>query len=614
MVRAGVTLPEGVCGDVVRNFAWVNTPLGRIESWSVSLLTLVRTVLASPIPSALWWGPERIQIHNDAMLAILGANAIGKPAHVPDAADDYRYGPAFDDAGNVAGVLVVWNDTERARRRLAEAETELHAVFMQAPMPIAVLIGPEHVYALSNPAYDAMVGRPTLGKRVLEAFTTAEVGDFVPLLDRVYRTGEPITIHEAELHLAKKDGGVTHQYIDATYHAYRNPEGAIVGVMALHNDVTNGVLARKEEEAKRKAQDDFLAMLGHELRNPLAPIATATTLMKMRGDHHPKERQVIDRQVAQLGRLVDDLLDVARISRGRIELRRAPTSVRDVMDSAVETMSTALAAKDQLIEVDVDESLFVDGDAARLAQVFSNLLGNATKYTQAGGKIAVSATRADDQVVVTIADNGPGIAPDLLPRVFDLFVQGEQRIDRPQGGLGLGLALVKRLVALHGGTVGAANGANGGAKLTVSLPAIDEPAETQRSSVAPAETTAPKRVLVVDDNRDHAELLSAFLRSLGHDVRMAFDGHAALAALHSFDAQIGLLDLGLPEMDGFELARRIRHDAPRVNTLIAATGYGQPRDREATAAAGFDAHLVKPLDLKALAQLIDATRTSTHNR
>jgi CheY-like chemotaxis protein len=305
--------------------------------------------------------------------------------------------------------------------------------------------------------------------------------------------------------------------------------------------------------------------------------------------------------VEHLSRLVDDLLDVARVARGKIELQRAPLEVARVVSQAVEMASPLLEQRAHQLTLKVPRTgLVVDGDAVRLAQVLGNLVTNAAKYTPPEGRIEIAAGRQGAEVVITVSDSGPGIDEALLPRVFDLFVQGPQKIDRAAGGLGLGLAVVKNLVLLHGGTVTARNRAGGGSELTVRLPAAADGVVAARGPATPprgvpAVSSARQRILVVDDNEDAAELLSELLRSVGHEVVVAYDGPQALEALRRFHADVALLDLGLPGMDGFELARRIRARRNGSVRLIAVTGYGQEHDRAGTRSAGFDVHLTKPV-------------------
>jgi signal transduction histidine kinase/CheY-like chemotaxis protein len=361
--------------------------------------------------------------------------------------------------------------------------------------------------------------------------------------------------------------------------------------------------ALAEAQAASRTKDEFLAMLGHELRNPLAPILTALQLMRQREPGAAlRERTVIERQVGHLGRLVDDLLDVSRISRGKVELKKARFEIGEVVSKAIELASPLFDERHHHLTVQVPaQGLPVDGDPTRLAQIVSNLLTNAAKYTEPGGNIEVRAVRAGDQVVLTVRDNGTGIGASLLPRVFELFAQEQQDSDRSRGGLGLGLAIVKSLVEAHGGTVRAESEGRGlGSLFTVALPlASGEALQARIPAPHAPDQRSERRILVVDDNRDAAELLAELLREKGHTAEVALDGPTALDLAQHFHPDVAVLDLGLPVMDGYELARRLRERSPALR-LIALTGYGQRSDRERTRAAGFDAHLVKPVAIDVL--------------
>jgi signal transduction histidine kinase len=370
--------------------------------------------------------------------------------------------------------------------------------------------------------------------------------------------------------------------------------------------------ARERAEAANQAKDEFLAMLGHELRNPLSPILTAVQLLKLRGDAgSARECVIIERQAQHLVRLVDDLLDVSRITRGKVELRKQPTDIAAVINSAVEIASPLLEQKRHRLHLDVGRQLYVDGDAVRLSQVIANLLTNAARYTSAGGDIHVTAALADGAVVVKVRDNGIGIPAELLPRVFDLFVQGQRHSHGAQGGLGLGLTLVRTLVGMHGGTVRAESaGQNAGSAFTVRLPALSPAAVTsaRREPAASAPAVGPgQRILIVDDNVDAGQLLSETLREQGHTTALAHDGPSALSLARAFQPELAILDIGLPVMDGYELATQLRAtlgtDAPR---MIALTGYGQEHDHQRSRDAGFIAHLVKPVDAHTLLQVIES--------
>ncbi|HLU67951.1 MAG TPA: ATP-binding protein [Kofleriaceae bacterium] len=371
--------------------------------------------------------------------------------------------------------------------------------------------------------------------------------------------------------------------------------------------------ARSRAERADRRKDEFLAMLGHELRNPLSPILTALELMRLRADDQVrKERQIIERQVSHLVRLVDDLLDVSRITRGKVELRRRPIEVAEIVAKAIEMASPLLEERRHQLATSMPTSgVVVYGDEQRLAQVVANLLTNAARYTEPGGSIAVRATTDGRDVEIEVSDTGAGIAPDLLPVLFDMFVQGERALDRSEGGLGLGLAIVSNLVAQHGGTVRADSpGLGRGSTFTVRLPLAGEDAALA-AEVAPPSRRATtergeiRRVLVVDDNRDAAETLAEALSYFGYETRVALDGPGALAAAPGFEPHAALLDIGLPLMDGYELADRLRA-LPGMDDLrlVAVTGYGQPSDRKRSLEAGFDEHMVKPVDPRALEALL----------
>ena len=388
------------------------------------------------------------------------------------------------------------------------------------------------------------------------------------------------------------------------------------------------VRARIEEQLKAadRHKDEFLAMLAHELRNPLAPIRNAVHLLRAQPSADEELRwvqDVIDRQLGSLTRLVDDLLDVSRITRGKINISREPIAIGAIVQSAVETVQPLIVEKEQLLTIDVPEpELLLDGDYTRLTQVVGNILSNSSKYTNRGGAISLSVQRAGTNVEIRVRDNGIGIAGPDLPRIFDLFTQAEQSDQRGLGGLGIGLALVRRLVELHGGTVVAQSDGPGlGSEFIVQLPRRNESQAphgaqaTQASAHSPAETPAGtnsgtragRRILIVDDNRDALESLSALMEMSGHEVHTAADGESALAVAERCHPEVVLLDLGLPKVDGYEVARRLREESwGKRAVLVALTGWGQDEDRRRTRECGFDSHMVKPLDLEALLRLLES--------
>jgi len=421
--------------------------------------------------------------------------------------------------------------------------------------------------------------------------------------------GEEVRNYEEEILF--DDGQVIHLYGSAV--PLLDPSGAPRGSIGAFVDVTR---LKQAEGAMREAdrrKDEFLALLSHELRNPLAPILTAAELMELQGDvATPHEREVIIRQSQYLIRLVDDLLDVSRVARGKVTLTKKRLELASVVAQAVESTAPLLEQMRHQLSVTVAaRGLAVDADEVRLAQVVSNLLTNAARYTAPRGRIEVSAARDGDDVVLTVRDNGMGIDSSLLPHVFDMFVQGPRDSDRAQGGLGLGLSLVRSLTDLHGGTVAAHSAGQGqGSTFTVRLPAaasassraLDAPAAAAR---APASDHG-RRVLVVDDNRDAADMVALLLSRAGHQVEIAADASQALSAVDAFRPQVAILDIGLPVMDGYTLGRELRARLGEATpVLIALTGYGQEQDQRRSEEAGFASHLVKPIDARKLIQLVD---------
>jgi signal transduction histidine kinase/CheY-like chemotaxis protein len=366
--------------------------------------------------------------------------------------------------------------------------------------------------------------------------------------------------------------------------------------------------ARQQAETASRAKDEFLAMLGHELRNPLAPIVTALHLMEMRGAGvMDRERQIIERQVGHLSRLVNDLLDISRITRGKIQLEYHQVDVRDVVQSALEMSQPALEGRERPPEIELpSEPLHVNGDATRLTQVLCNLIVNSARHTPPDGRIGIRARQAHDRIELEVQDSGSGIPPELLPRLFTIFTQGAQSIDRRAGGLGLGLAIVKALVELHGGSVRATSAGTGkGSTFVVSLPR--DVRDVSRALAGPQRSDHAQhaaRILVVDDNADAAQSLAMLLEAGGHEARTAPDGPSALTLMETWPPAIAVLDIGLPGMDGYALAEKIRSDPRHAGVkLVALTGYGRDADVARAKQAGFDLHVTKPAEPR---QLLDA--------
>jgi PAS domain S-box-containing protein len=541
-------------------------------------------------------------------------------------ADDYIVKP-FSGKELVARVQaqLVLGASERERMMLLERELEarreadlqkehLMSLFSQAPVPMIILRGPELVIELANEPICRVWGRgyeQVINRPLFEAVPELRGQVFQGLLQNVLATGETYVGKEALSRVDRRqDGNLEELYFNFVYAPLKDTRGAVEGVLVVAFEVTEEVVARQqmsrlrsEAERANRAKDEFLAILGHELRNPLAPILTALQLMRLRGlDTADKERTVIERQAQHLVRLVDDLLDVSRITRGMVELKKQRIELAEIVARAIEMASPLLEQRQHNLVVEVaPRGLAVDADPERMAQVISNLLTNAAKYTESSGRISVAAAAVSGLITLRVRDTGIGIAKEMLPRVFEMFAQERQALDRSQGGLGLGLTIVKTLVALHGGSIEAkSEGRNRGSEFIIRLPqAAEQMGEGTRDSTSPPRADRqPCRILVVDDNHDAAEMLCESLDLMGYTARVAHDGPEALQVALQFKPDIALLDIGLPVMDGYEVARRLHeHESLRDLRLVAITGYGQDSDRDRSRAAGFNAHLVKPVDL-----------------
>jgi len=425
---------------------------------------------------------------------------------------------------------------------------------------------------------------------------------------------------EQELRLARRDGRFeeegwrlrkdgTRFWANVVITALHDADGTLRGFAKLTRDLTDRRrISSLEDEGRRIST--FLAMLGHELRNPLAPISNALALMareKVESRTLRLAQDTISRQLKQLIRLVDDLLDVGRVTSGKIRLEAKPVDLKWVVLEAVEAMSPAAAEKGQRLHSEIEETpLWITGDRARMIQVMCNLLGNAIKFTPPGGHVQVHAGRDGEHAVLSVRDDGPGIAHQDIQRIFNLFEQGEQDIARLQGGLGLGLSLVQQLVGLHGGDVAAySKGVPGeGSEFVVRLPLAPPPAQPEKTTEAGAQVNGRPTVLVVDDNRDSAQTMAALMETLGCHALVRHDGEAGLEAIKRLAPDLVLLDIGLPGISGLEVARRARSEIEHPPPLIAVTGYGQEHDRQLSFDAGFFAHMTKPVDVNQLEDLL----------
>lgn len=526
--------------------------------------------------------------------------------------------------------------TDRVERQ--QAQDQLRNTLINSPIATALLTGSDHVFRIANKRYADLTGSDSLvGQRFADALPAWHQRGITEALDQVFKTGQAHAMDEFCLRLGSEDDS-SERVFNIHLEPLRGIDGSIEGIITSVVDLTQQVRDRQQlqntlhersellaqlEETSR-AKDEFLAMLGHELRNPLAPIVTALQLMRMRGDTGTeREQAVIQRQVDHLIQLIADLLDISKVTRGLIDLHKEWISVGSVLTKAVEMASPLFEQRSHRLIVDANDQLFVDGDAMRLAQVVSNLLSNAARYTPIGGEIHLSARRDDwEHIVISVRDNGVGIAADMLPKIFDLFFQGARDGGRAEGGLGIGLALVKSFVEKHGGTASVySDGAGLGSEFTVRLPmALSNTTshalpKAQALSAAPG-ANVPLNIMVVDDNVDAAETLARFLSNVGHHVRVVNCPTAALVYANTFVPDLAILDIGLPVMDGYELAAQLQLKSEWAQCeFVALTGYGQDADRARSKVAGFSKHFVKPIDPQELlrfAKNVKASKNALH--
>jgi signal transduction histidine kinase/CheY-like chemotaxis protein len=526
------------------------------------------------------------------------------------------------------GVLnVAWETTERVvaekglRQALANAEEGdrmLSALMEYVPVGIAIADAPDVNVRLVSKAGEPPKPRDVaeIPEGIVEQWgvyradgVTRPRLDEIPLW-RATRKGENVK-NEVWV-LGGPDGRRTPRLCTAG--PIRDAGGNITGGVVAWQDIADRQKAEDALRESNRRKDEFLAMLGHELRNPLAVIADAIKVIGARTLEDPvlvKARKTAERQAAHMARLVDDLLDVSRITEGKVRLKQEGLALADVIGTAVEAARPLIEAAGHRLHVSVpEEALRVEGDQVRLAQVVGNLLNNAAKYTPNGGEIRLTLEHRNGDAVITVRDNGVGIAPELLPRVFDLFVQGERGPDRAQGGLGIGLTMAKQLVDMHGGKIEAASeGPGRGSEFIITLPLTNElNAQRDGSGRNPAGSSPQRRIMVVDDNVDALEMLAMLVEGDGHAVVTAHNGAEALELAASWKPDVVLLDIGMPDMDGYEIARQMKQE-PRLSRtrLIALTGYGGEEDIRKSRAAGFDHHLVKPVDHALLRQLLART-------
>ena len=519
-----------------------------------------------------------------------------------------------DNGGLIAGTCLLIEVTARAEAQRATesalriSEANFRA-FFDSPAVGAVQANAEGRFIRVNDRYCEITGysrEELLSMGPFDLDHPDERGADIELVKAAL--ADPAGVYHTEKRYVRKDGSVGWVHVAANM--LRDDSGRATQSAAIVTDISERKLAEQALKDTDRTKDEFLATLAHELRTPLAPLTNAVELLR-----HPRVRepiwcrQVIERQVSHLSRLVDDLLDVSRITRDMLELRRARIALSDVLNGAVEASRPLLERRKEKLEVSITpEDVYIDGDLVRLTQVFTNLLSNAAKFSNIAGTIRLSVVRDGDDVRISVTDSGIGIAGDELSRIFDKFYQSPQRGNRFIGGLGIGLALVRRLVELHGGTVEAHSAGLGqGSDFVVRLPVKTSlRADSVPAPISKLFERSGKRVLIIDDNEDSADSLGRLLEHMGHEAVTAYDGQSALERARTFPADVIFLDLAMPGLDGFEICRRLREQpAPKRPSIVALTGWGREEDRERTREAGFDSHVVKPVDEATLARVLD---------
>ena len=531
------------------------------------------------------------------------------------------YVPQRDDSGRVRGFVGLVTDiSERKRAEEALQHTERMLEESQAAAHVGSW---EKRLAAGDPNGDGPLWWSTENYRIFGHDPAKVVIDYPTFLATVHPDDRAAMQAQAAAGI-KKGGRFEKQYrivrpdgtervIQAWTSVERDSEGRAVRLLGTCQDITERTQNEQRLREADRRKNEFLAMLSHELRNPLAPILSAVEILRLVGNDDAAEsercRTVIAQQVEHMKRLLDDLLDVSRVSQGKIELRKEACDVAEILRRAVEISRPLMAEKNQTLEVTgPSEAVLVDADPIRLVQVFANLLNNAAKYSDVGGHVALETTANGGEAIVRVRDDGIGMTRDMLDRAFDLFVQEASTLDRSQGGLGIGLTMARSLIRMHGGSVRAfSEGPGRGCEITVRLSRAAE-ARRPPSPVATPVTAAsrPLRVLVVDDNVDAARMLGVLLRLLGHDVTLAHDGPSALDLSATASPQLVLIDIGLPGMDGYAVASALRQNGLVDAALAAVTGYGRDEDISRSRSAGFDHHLVKPVDLAALQRITAA--------
>lgn len=651
--------------ELIRQFDWAATPLGTPDQWPSSLRITLGILLHAKSPMILWWGEELIQFYNDAYRPSLGTGgkhpgALGQKAvdcwpeiwpaikplidqiqaggeaiwqenqlmamyrngRLEDVYWTFGYSPVLNEEGQVCGVLVVCQETTalvNSLRQSTQKQESIQRVFKQAPVAIAIFRGPEFVIELANDSVCLLWGRTqqqVIGKPLFEALPEAAGQGFEELLRGVLQTGKTVIASELPSFIERTGKQVT-VYWTFVYEPLYEPDGTIDSVIVVATDMTEQKLAKLALTEASQRKDEFLAMLGHELRNPLAPLRNTLQLLQMSGGQDEtvdSSVALMTRQVDHLVRLVDDLLDMSRINQGKIELRRERLELGELIAHTIKAIRPLYEANNRhLLVSPLAAPVYLKGDSTRLAQALTNLLTNAAKYTNKGGHVWLIVERAEGEVLVRVKDDGIGMTTEQLSRVFEMFFQVNTSLNRPHGGLGLGLVVVRRLVELHGGRVDAhSDGLNLGSEFVLHLPALAD-AATPRPvpDKQPSQVMTGYRIVVVDDNQDAAVTTSMLLKLKGYEVYTCYNGLEGIAAAERLQPRVMLIDIGMPGLNGYETCRLIREQPwGQQMVLIALTGYGQAEDKLRSQEAGFTAHLVKPVDLSTLSQVIESLLTS----
>ncbi|MDQ1728089.1 MAG: hypothetical protein QOD33_214 [Pyrinomonadaceae bacterium] len=507
----------------------------------------------------------------------------------------------------------------QAEAVMRESEERYRALFDSAPMAVFVCDLNGVIQRYNTQAAELWGREPVCGSERHCGSTKLWLpdGSLLPHTQspivEVLRTGVPV--YNVEVLIERPDG--TRLPVLVNFAALKNELGEITGAVTSFIDITERSRLEKQTQEQAEAlaelhhrKDEFLAMLSHELRNPLSAIFNALHVLRMDETTNPiqrKAKSVIERQVGQMAHLIDDLLEVSRVITGGIQLHQERLDMRGIVDRAVESARPLIDRHKHELTVSLpSDPIWLQGDPTRLEQVIVNLLNNAAKYTDEGGQIRLTTQQQGADIVVRVVDTGIGIAPELLPRIFDLFTQADRTLDRSQGGLGIGLSLVKKLVELHSGTVAVHSAGLGqGSEFIVRLPAAFPLFETVAPLELAPQPTHTSRVLVIDDNKDAADMLTMMLQMFGHEAQAAYNGQDGLELALQYQPDVVLLDIGLPDMNGYEVAQRLRQRPQTRNMrLIAVTGYGQDSDRKLSEEAGFDHHLVKPVEPQKLQELL----------